>query len=782
MGKYRSVKKPIHYRLLWGLIPAALFLLYGCATGGPKQPAPAGNAGPRIEAVNVTSFGGEMTVVEVVSDKTAPFTAFQLVSPPRIVMDIQAVPTQTLDRVKRVDDGNLVQVRLEEGKEKDSNSRMVLTLARPVEYKAATRRNIITLTLTPKKEAAGEKARAVEPMRSVSPTETTEASQEKKEPKEPRIFFKPGAGGRLTRVLGVDFTMLDHGKSRLLVTTDRKVRYELDRKGPKTLVLSLDGATIPPLLMRRLDSSYFEGAVDRVKATYSGPEKRVDLAILLREMVPFHLDQTDKGIRIDFGKTDVAPCEKRVVPLALKEGAVKTTPLAQAATQMKQAAQPMVSAAAPAPVRKHYTGKKMTMDFVNADVTNILRLIGEVSGLNIIWGPEVKGKVSMRLKNVPWDQAFDLVLMNNNLGKRREGNVIWVTTAAKLAKIEAEEERKRREAEKRRRKLAEAARKAKLLEPLRTEYLALDFAKAAEVKKHIVVSKRGSISVDKRTNTLILRDVAANIEEARKVVKRFDTPVKQIMISARIVDASTNFSRDLGVRWNSIEGQHRGTTSLSWSGKPLWAPQNTETNFTAGSDVRYGGSFSTNAPDGWSGNIGLNFAKLTTSALGGMALDASLALAETEGKVRIISAPKVLASNGEKAAISRGDIIYKDVVTADQIDTKELKATLSLTVTPTVSYNDYVTMDIQVTDDKALGTDRKLEKKIQTKLMVKSGDTVVIGGIYKEDKSENETGIPWLRKIPIIGWLFKANTRSTEKTELLIFLTPRVIYTGANNV
>ncbi|MBW2102891.1 MAG: type II and III secretion system protein, partial [Deltaproteobacteria bacterium] len=138
--------------------------------------------------------------------------------------------------------------------------------------------------------------------------------------------------------------------------------------------------------------------------------------------------------------------------------------------------------------------------------------------------------------------------------------------------------------------------------------------------------------------------------------------------------------------------------------------------------------------------------------------------------------------NGEKAAISRGDIIYKDVVTADQIDTKELKATLSLTVTPTVSYNDYVTMDIQVTDDKALGTDRKLEKKIQTKLMVKSGDTVVIGGIYKEDKSENETGIPWLRKIPIIGWLFKANTRSTEKTELLIFLTPRVIYTGANNV
>ncbi|MBW1682909.1 MAG: hypothetical protein JRJ83_16060, partial [Deltaproteobacteria bacterium] len=188
---------------------------------------------------------------------------------------------------------------------------------------------------------------------------------------------------------------------------------------------------------------------------------------------------------------------------------------------------------------------------------------------------------------------------------------------------------------------------------LRTEYLALDFAKAAEVKKHIVVSKRGSISVDKRTNTLILRDVAANIEEARKVVKRFDTPVKQIMISARIVDASTNFSRDLGVRWNSIEGQHRGTTSLSWSGKPLWAPQNTETNFTAGSDVRYGGSFSTNAPDGWSGNIGLNFAKLTTSALGGMALDASLALAETEGKVRIISAPKVLASNGEKAAIQR---------------------------------------------------------------------------------------------------------------------------------
>jgi len=430
----------------------------------------------------------------------------------------------------------------------------------------------------------------------------------------------------------------------------------------------------------------------------------------------------------------------------------------------------------PKPPVKRYKGVKITLDFANADIRNILKLIGEVSKLNIVWGPEVKGTVSMRLKDVPWDQALDIVLEANDLGMRREGNIIWVTTKAKLKEIQKEEEEKQKAEQERIKAIKATQEEAKAAEPLVTEYFAMDFANAEDIKNHIVLSDRGSISVNTRTNTIIMKDTASSIEEAKKIVTRFDTPVKQIMIEARIVDASTSFSRDLGVQWNAIEGQRRKPDTTTWRGTPLWAPTNVEANFASGGAQRYGGTFATNSPEGWSPNIGVSFATLTSSTLGGLALDASLALAETEGKVKIISAPKVIASNKEQAVISRGDIIYRDIVTADTVEVRELPATLSLTVKPTVSFNNYVTMEIAVKDDKVFADlSGKTEKSIETKLMVKSGETVVIGGIYKEDISETETGIPGLSKIPILGWLFKAHTKTRERSELLIFLTPIVL-------
>jgi type IV pilus assembly protein PilQ len=429
------------------------------------------------------------------------------------------------------------------------------------------------------------------------------------------------------------------------------------------------------------------------------------------------------------------------------------------------------------------------MDFADADIRNILKLIGEVSKLNIVWGAEVKGTVSMRLKDVPWDQALDVVLETNNLGMIREKNIIWVTTREKIKQLEQEEADKRKAEEERRKEEQAEKQRAKALEPLFTEYIPVDFANAETDIKPLVEnikSERGTISVDKRTNTIIMTDLAPIVKRAKSIVKEFDTPVKQIMIEARIVDALTSFSRDLGVQWNAIEGQKRTSYDTPWGGTPLWQPTApADQNFPSGAGprrYRYAGSFATTAPLDWTPNIGLSFARVTRGGLGGLALDARLALAETEGKVKIISAPKVIASNGEKAEISRGQILYKDVVTADKIDTKELKATLSLTVTPTVSFNNYVTMDVQVTDDKAVSLNEKQEKKIKTKLMVKSGDTLVIGGIFKEDKTESETGIPWLRKIPILGWLFGAERKVIERSELLIFLAPTVIERAAKKL
>jgi type IV pilus assembly protein PilQ len=407
-------------------------------------------------------------------------------------------------------------------------------------------------------------------------------------------------------------------------------------------------------------------------------------------------------------------------------------------------------------------------------VTNVLRLIGEVSNLNVIWGPEVSGKVSMRLKNVPWEQALDLILANNDLGKREEGNIIWVAPKSRIRQLEEEEKRKREEAiaeQERLRKLREE--KEKQVE-LQTAYLPLDFASITDIKGHIegILTERGKVSIDTRTNTLILQAIPENIEKAKKIVERFDTPVKQIMIEARIVDATTDFSRNLGIEWtNNTNAQRRTDTSINF-GLPTDA-----TGYTTGADGLFGGSFSSPSPAGWVPNLGFSMGYLTSSLLGSITLDANLALAEEEEKLRIISAPKVIASNGEEALISRGDIIYRDVVTADRIDTKELEAVLSLTVTPTVSFNDYVTMDVEVTDDQAPTDERKLEKKITTKLIVRRGETIVIGGIYKEEKTDNEAGIPWLKDIPLMGYLFKAEGKSLTRTELLIFITPTVVQT-----
>ena len=751
----------------------AAFILMGCATSGTPQQASQRSTSATIEAVKVSSSGDKMTIVEIVNSESVPYTSFQLIDPPRVVLDIGGLPANELPPVTQVNDSNVTDVRLEQRRGEGMTTRVVVGLARELNYEVVEAGNAIRLMLSSKSESL-ETSGPTEHVISERFQEGEVAKGPEQAASDPRIFFEPRATN-LNQVLGIDFTLLGHGKSRLTVTMDKKVPYNLQRKTPKTLLLTLEDTIIPPLLLRRLDSTYFEGAVDRVTSKYSATDKRLSLDILLRDVVPFHVDQTDSGIFIDFGPTPVKPPEKRIVPVKLAE-LEKVSP---AEVGVKDTTAPVVSIRKvpgiriPGLSKRKYTGAPMTMDFVNADVTNILRLIGEVSNLNIIWGPEVKGLVSMRLKNVPWDQALDLVLANNDLGMRREGNVIWVTTKQKIQEIEAEERRKieeeqaRLEAE-RKRRLAEQE-EAKKLEPLLTEYFPIDFGGAGEIKEHIVLSERGTANVDERTNTIIVVDTAEHIEQAREIVKRFDTPVKQIMIEARIVDASTSFTRDLGIQWGQrTTYQHRTDDTVTFFEDDLTG----ESTVTQGEGI-YGLGFATNSPEDWSPNIDFRLGSLSSNGLGLLSLDARLALAENENRAKVISAPKVIASNGKEASISRGDVII--IPATENVESTTLDATLSLNVTPTVSYNDYVTMEVEVTDDQAPSTTRLLKKGITTTLIVKSGDTVVIGGIYKETKGDDVSGVPYLRKVPFLGWLFKAESKLLEKSELLIFLTPRVL-------
>jgi len=595
-------------------------------------------------------------------------------------------------------------------------------------------------------------------------------------PSEPRIFFEPSKTD-FNEVLGIDFTMAENGKSRLIITTAKKTSYDLDRKDEKTLVLKINDSTIAnPLLMRHIDTTQFQSALEGVKQVYSSKKKEVDLVISLREIVPFNIKPTDSGISMDFGQATVKIAEKKIVPLDLAE--TETTTLSVKADASASAVAGAAGATSTARVEgKKYRGEKMYMDFVDADVTHILRLINEVSGENIVWDPAIAGKkVSMILRDVPWDEALDLVLDNNDLAKRYRGeNIIWVTTKDKMKQIlseeEAERDRLRRLAEEEEQRQKEKEKAAKEEAPLITEYLPVDFAKASDIKSHITVSKRGAMTVDTRTNTIILTDIVENIETARKTIKQFDTPVKQIMIEARIVEAKETFSRDLGIKWNNNTAAWRKTQL----GETVELPPNAVDLTIPNTDV-YGGSFSTNTPEGWAGNIGLSLAMLSYRGYGALTLDASLALAETNGTAKTLSAPKVIAQEGTPAKISSGEIIK--VAATENVKSEEWPAELSLSVTPnSISFNDYITLTVDVSDDARLSDSLKTTKNINTTLMVKSGETIVIGGIIKEQEGNDTAGIPVLKDIPGLGWLFKAKSRTTSKSELLIFLTPTVIPT-----
>lgn len=740
-------------------------LIFGCARAPTKGPETAvvEQRLAQIESINVISGPSDKeTAIEITSSRPVTYTAFKLVQPVRLVVDVNARLAEGITGPAVLNGRMIKEIRFESVKDRPSATRVIAGLSQDVEYDVQEKDRTIKVILSPKKPAEKTEEQVL-------------AAKEKKVTvKEPRLFFEPGKT-ELTEILGIDFFMLPKDKSRVTVTTSRKAEYELSRKNSRTLLLEIRDATIIPELTRYIDSSHFKGVVSRIGPIVKVAERQVALEIELKEMVPYHVMQVDNELRLDFNGTSVKPPAKRITPAIVAKAPVQPE---EVPAEVKPAPSPIAAAISPRkrPI-KRYKGARMTLDFANADIRNILKLIGEVSKQNIVWGPEVRGTVSMRLKNVPWDQALDIVLEANDLGKREEDNIIWITTKAKIKELEKEKEEKLAAEQARINAIRAAQEAAKAAEPLITAYVQVNFKTAEEIKEHILLTDRGSISVVRGANTLIIKDVTSIIEEARKIVTRFDIPDKQIMIEARIVDASTSFGRDLGLRWNAIEGQRRNDTSTTWRGTPLWAPSNVEANFTAGSALRYGGSFATNSPEGWSPNIGVSFARLTSSTLGGLALDASLALAETEGKVNIISSPKVIASNGVEATIRRGDIIYKEIVTADQRDIEELEAVLKLVVKPTVSpNNDYVTMDIEVKDDKAFADlSGKTEKSIKTTLMIKSGETVVIGGIYKEEKSESEDGIPWLGKIPVLGWLFKARTEASSRSELLIFLTPNVI-------
>jgi type IV pilus assembly protein PilQ len=410
----------------------------------------------------------------------------------------------------------------------------------------------------------------------------------------------------------------------------------------------------------------------------------------------------------------------------------------------------------PGEKERTYVGEPIDLKVTNADVTDVIRTFAQISGLNIIVQPGVNGLVTAELENVPWDQALEQILKINNLDYELDGNVMRIAPTSVL----------RQEAQDRQQLAAAKA----LAIPLRTVYQRLSYAQAGDVAGLLktgqagLLSQRGSVVVDQRTNALIIKELPSNMDAVLSVIDLLDAPEPQVMIEARIVETTKRFSRDLGIKWgfNAIaDAAHGNTTGLIFPN-----------NGSASGGVNLGGNATNGVLNLKLGNV-----------LNTFNLDVALQAAESEGLITILSAPKVATLNNQRASIQSGLQIPVQTVLNNTVTVQFINATLRLDVTPQVTAEGTVLMDIDISKREPQtafllpgATNAPIATKdARTRLVVRDGGTAVIGGIYKITNNNGENRVPGLGSIPIIGYLFKNKTRSDENDELLIFITPRVI-------
>jgi type IV pilus assembly protein PilQ len=439
--------------------------------------------------------------------------------------------------------------------------------------------------------------------------------------------------------------------------------------------------------------------------------------------------------------------------------------------------------------KKEYTGERLTLNFQDIDVRSVLQLLADTSGQNIVVSDSVTGNLTLRLQNVPWDQALDIVLRTKGLDKRRHDNVIIIGPTEELASREKAE-------------LA-AHKEVQELSPTHTEFMQVNYAKVADLAKLIkttnakdsMLSPRGSLSIDERTNTLLVQDTSEKLADIRRLVQTLDVPVRQVLIEARIVIVSDTFERDLGVRFGVTTAQKCCSNGLlAVTGNGVGADTITGsaiTNLQTGTspfpvatptlDNRY----MVNLPAAnINGSIGVSL--LTGSTL----VDLELSAAQNEGKSETISSPRVITANQKQAEIKQGvEIPYQESASSGATTTQFKNAVLSLKVTPLITPDNRVILDLDVSDDSVGqqvtsatgGSVPSIDtREIITQVLVNDGQTVVLGGILDTTKTKQANKVPFLGDIPILGYLFKSTTDINNKTELLIFITPKILREGSN--
>lgn len=698
----------------------------------------------RLESIQAQATAGnkvELTL-RLAQDAPTPLT-FTVDNPARIALDLPDTSVAMTSRRVDVKQGVLDTVNVAEA---NGRTRVVLNVDSLVPYETRVQGNTIIVSL-----ASAGTGRSLQS--SAQPGGLAAATQ------------RPAAAASVSGVRSVnnvDFRRGGDGSARIIVElTDSKVPADLRQEGGK-IVVNFAKTAIPENLLQRLDVVDFATPVSSIDALRVGDGARLVISASGDyEQLAY---QSDNVYTIE-----VKPVVK--LPPELRD-------------------------------KKEYVGERLTLNFQDIETRAVLQLLADTSGQNMVISDSVAGNVTLRLQNVPWDQALDVVMRTKGLDSRQEGNVIFIAPANEIAAREKE--------------LLTARKEAQELSPLRTEYLQVNYAKAADLATLIksgagsLISERGSVAIDERTNTLLLQDTSERLADIRRLVSTLDIPVKQVMIEARIVIVSDDYSRDLGVRFGAnVAFQQGGSDGLGLLGGPLNGengvgisphpaladnegnPIGTPTN---GTDGQLGGFIlPENAADRYLVNLpAANPAGRLALALidSDYLVDLELSAAQAEGRGEIISSPRLITANQREATIEQGvEIPYQESSSSGATTTQFKKAVLSLKVTPQITPDNRVILDLTVAKDSvgqlvASATGGFVPsidtREIVTQVLVNDGQTVVLGGILETERRDAERKVPYLGDIPVVGRLFKQTTTTDNKDELLIFVTPRILREGSS--
>lgn len=603
-----------------------------------------------------------------------------------------------------------------------------------------------------------------------------------------------------TRILGVAQSHED-GDLAITVTADGALRYQDFFLGnPDRLVVDFKDVTsrVP---LKQMDVA--QGPVRRVRiAQFSAASPKVARLVLdLSSRAPYRVVEGSDGLKIVFGEghapspaplaalraealSEPAPASAPaiVAPLAAVKAAATQAIPALALPPLPEPQMPskeIFEARTVGPAEKVYTGHPISLDFKDGDLQDIFRLFADISGLNVVVNPGVGGKVTLKLVELPWDQALDLILKTNGLGKTIDGNVIRIARLSDLQKEESD------------------LRKLKEEQALAGETIVwrkpLSYAKAAEMEptiRKVALSARGTITLDTRTNTMIITDLAANIEKAKDLIADLDRATPQVEIEARIVVTNRNFTRDLGIQWGFLNQQTPQFATTTTQGFPHSIVLNGQGVPGGGLPANQAGvassagigtasrGYAINLPaTGFNSAIGVSLGNL----LGNFNLDAALTALERQGRGRLLSTPKVTTQNNQEATIEQGVQIPIQTVANNTVTVQFKNATLTLKVTPQITEANTVILNIDVQNNTAdfanlvNGIPPINTQAAKTNVLVRDGATTVIGGIYQSNEQTAQQSTPFLSKIPLLGYLFRNRFVTTSNNELLLFITPRII-------